>query len=169
VVGVALAVVVLGLTATSVGAFSRTQGSEASRGKTVFRSNLIGVPASLKVLIRGVPAGGFPWTVSEGSARVTGGGQLTVDVEGLLITGTDTKLDGTTGPVKSVFASLTCEGASPTSPVVVSTTVVPLSPEGDSEIHQHISLPSTCLAPIVLIRANLDGFPWIAATGFTSG
>jgi hypothetical protein len=86
-------------------------------------------------------------------------------VRGLLITGTGTNLDGTTGPVTSVVAALTCEGVTPT---IVSSTAVRLSPEGDAKVHQRITLPATCLAPIVLVRANIVGStdPWIAATGF---
>ena len=56
----------------------------------------------------------------------------------------------------------------PTTPTIVSSTAVPLSPEGDAKVHQRIALPATCLAPIVLVRANIPGStdPWIAATGF---
>ncbi len=68
----------------------------------------------------------------------------------------------------SVVAALTCEGPMPTTPTIVSTTAVPLSPEGDAKVHERIALPATCLAPIVLVRADIPGStdPWIAATGF---
>jgi hypothetical protein len=101
--------------------------------------------------------------LSRGSTRIKSSGQLRLDVRGLLITGTNSSLDGTTGPVTKVVAALTCEGTPPT---VVSAVSVALSPEGDATVNQHIDLPPSCLAPIVLLRANSDSGPWIAATGF---
>jgi len=88
---------------------------------------------------------------------------LKVEVEGLLITGTGSSLDGTTGPVRSIWASLTCEGAG-----VVSTSPVgaTLNDDGDAELETTISIPASCLGPIVLVRANTGMGPWIAASGF---
>ena len=119
-------------------------------------------------VIRGVPAGAAPWALRRGSTQVNAAGQFSLDVRGLLITGTGTNLDGTTGPVTSVVAALTCEGMTPTTPTIVSSTAVQLSPEGNAKVHQRIALPATCLTPIVLVRANIPGStdPWIAATGF---
>jgi hypothetical protein len=86
-----------------------------------------------------------------------------VKVSGLVITGTNTNLDGTTGPVTAVVASLTCDGSMPT---IESTAAVQLSAQGDARINQTVTLPATCEAPIVLVRANSDTGPWIAANGF---
>jgi hypothetical protein len=167
VVGVAM-MVVLGVAATSVGASTRSRSDEPARRGLIFRSTLIGRPvtASMAVTIRGVLPGGAPWTLTRGRTRLTRAGRLSVDVEGLVITATNTSLDGTTGPVTKVAASLTCEASTPS---VVSTATVPLSPEGDARIDERIALPKTCLAPIVLVRANSSSGPWIAATGFESG
>lgn len=104
--------------------------------------------------------------------------KLELHVAGLLL------LDGTIGPVLTVFASLVCQQSvltgAPTNEVVASTLDVPLSAAGDAEIDEVITLPSSCVAPIVLIRIRLVdvGFgpvdiedlgvppPWIAASGF---
>jgi hypothetical protein len=161
--GVAAVAIVVGLAATSVNAFAKDGGEHHAREGNLFTSTLIGRPADANVAIRGVAAGGVPWAVSEGKTRVTAGGRLTLDVEGLLIVGTNTSLDGTTGPVKSVVAALTCDGTTPT---IVSSTAVPLDTEGDAKVDQKITLPAECLAPIVLVRANGAGGPWIAASGF---
>jgi len=157
IVGAVVATVVFGVVATGVGASAARQG-------TVLRSTLIGRPeaASLTVPISGVQPGAVPWALDRGTTRVNSAGRLSLHVEGLLITGTGTNLDGTTGPVTNVVASLTCQGTAPT---VVSTAAVPLSPEGDARIDQRIVVPSPCLAPIVLVRANSSSGPWIAATG----
>ena len=137
-------------------------------GRDVFRSDVVGSRPG--VTLRTVPSGGVAWTVGDGSeVRLTEDGRLRADIKGLLITGTGSQSDGTTGPVTQVAASLTC--ADPASgdsgtPIIVSTSPSPLSAKGDARIDQKISLPPTCFGPIVLIRANSASGPWIAASGF---
>ena len=114
------------------------------------------------MLVRGVGGGGAPWVVAEGEAELDSDGDLEVKVEGLLITGTGGPADGTTGPITMVAASLTCEGTN----VVATTGLVPLSAAGDAEIEENVALPSSCVGPIILIRANSPTGPWIAASGF---
>ena len=160
----AVLTVVLGTTVTAVSASPKSQGSNQGRGVDLLRSALIGRPGDASTtVIRGVAPGGVAWALSRGTIRINGAGRLRLEVEGLVITGTNSVADGTTGPVKAVVASLTCEGTVPT---IVSTNPVPLSLEGDASIDQRIGLPATCLAPIVLVRANSTMGPWIAATGF---
>ncbi len=150
---------------------SRDNGNSDEHRK-LLSSTLIGVPAGMTGAtgaIGGVNAGGAPWVVAEGRVMLRSDGRLQAEVEGLLITGTGTAFDGTTGPVTGVRASLVCQGTN----VVASTGVVPLDKSGDAEIKQVISLPSSCIGPIVLIRVGattsnpgpLMG-PWIAASGF---
>jgi hypothetical protein len=162
---VAMATLALAAAATGVAASTASGSGAQSRHGNLFRSALIGRPeaADLNVAIRGVSPGGAPWTIDRGTARVAGNGRVRVSVDGLLITGTGTALDGTTGPVANVVASVTCDGTAPT---IVSTGAVPLSPNGDARIDQQVALPTTCLAPIVLVRANSSSGPWIAAAGF---
>jgi hypothetical protein len=107
-----------------------------------------------------------PWALVQGSTRLDANGRLSVKLRGLLITGAtgaNASLDGTTGPVKAVVASLTCDGSTPT---IESTAPVPLSAQGDATINQDVILPVICEAPIVLVRANSSNGPWIAASGF---
>lgn len=117
--------------------------------------------------IRGVNAGGAPWVVAEGAAKLKSDGKFQVEVEGLLLAAGPAK--GTVGPVTGVRASLTCDGAN----VVATTGVVPLSAEGDASIKESITLPASCVAPIVLVRVGSTASnpgplmgPWIAASGF---
>ncbi len=68
---------------------------------------------------------------------------------------------------------LRLEATFESSGVVATTAAVSLSSSGDAEIDDLITLPSTCVGPIVLIRVGgtttspppILG-PWIAATGF---
>jgi hypothetical protein len=153
-----------GITATTVSAATPSSSQPARHG-TLFRSNLVGRPTdpALTVTIRNVMPGGVPWALSRGNTRLDASGHLSVRVDGLVITGTGTNLDGTTGPVQAVFASVTCDGTTPT---ITSSKPVPLSPQGDATIKQDINLPAVCLAPIILVQANTGSRPWIAASGF---
>ncbi len=103
--------------------------------------------------IAGVPAGGRAWTISRGSkAKVDSDGEVKVVLHGLVFADTKTTL-----PVAQVKASMVCGG------VVTGTTgLAPISPDGDAEIRDTVSVPATCADPNVLIR--VAGGAWIAAT-----
>ena len=114
------------------------------------------------VTIAGVKSGGAPWVVNHGFAVVNDDGRLRADVRGLILPNL-----GTPGPVTAVAASVVCGDA-----VAATTDSVPLSVDGNAEIHAKLHVPSPCLGTIVLIRAAaFNGSPlpapgpWIAATG----
>jgi len=146
--------------------------SEGSKGGS-FRSSVIGSVPNLT--IGGVPSGSAAWVVREGKASLTPSGELELEVEGLLITGTGTAADGTTGPVTQIAASLVCGGGG--GMVVATTPAVNLSPQGNAELEFKITPPATCFGTIILVRvAGLNGtpltmplaatVPFIAVTGF---
>jgi hypothetical protein len=135
-----------------------------------FESSIVGsVPATT---IGGVMSGGAPWTVARGDASISGNGKLEVEVRGLLLTtGAPPNLVGTVGPVQMVAASLVCGGSGGV--VAASTDGVPLSTTGNAEIETNISVPATCMAPVVLVRVFVNTAapgsqlgPFIAVTGF---
>jgi hypothetical protein len=118
------------------------------------------------VTIAGVKSGGAPWVVNHGFAVLNDDGRLRTDVRGLILPNL-----GTPGPVTAVAASVVCGDA-----VAATSDSVPLSVDGNAEIHAKLQVPSPCLGTIVLIRATaFDGTPlpapgpWIAATGLTKG
>ena len=140
--------------------------SEGSKGGS-FRSGVIGSNPGLT--IGGVPSGGAAWVVREGKASLTPSGELELEVKGLLISGGP--LNGTTGPVTQIAASLVCGGSG--GMVVATTAAVNLSPEGDAELEAKITPPATCFGTIILVRvAGINGTllpapgPFIAVTGF---
>ena len=148
----------------SVVFFLQSNSGEAeATGSNLLESHVVGLPVGLKApsSLRGVTGAPFPWHTSHGEVKLSFGGRLELEVEGHLIS--EGGPTGTTGPVTQVFASLTCEGAG----VVDSTADVPLSPAGDAKIDETITLPDTCVGPIVLLRAGgaLPGL-WNAASGF---
>jgi hypothetical protein len=128
-----------------------------------FDQALVGLPAHQMITIDGVPAAGAPWTVDRGSeAKLKSHSRLDVRVRGLLITGTGSAADGTTGPVKQVVASLACANGD-----TATTAAAPLSAQGNARIRDQIKVPADCLAPVVLVRISgvAAADPWIAATG----
>jgi hypothetical protein len=110
--------------------------------------------------IHGVTRGGVPW-VGTGRATLKRHGRFEVRIRGLLVAGTNN-----TGPVTTVTASLYC--APDSSAAVFTTTAEPLSSHGDARIRQHVTVPSRCLAPVVLVHPNGGAGAYIMATGFTS-
>jgi hypothetical protein len=114
------------------------------------------------ITLAGVPSGGAPWVVKHAFATLTDDGRLRVDVRGLIIPAL-----GTAGPVTAVSASIVCSDA-----VAATSAAVPLSSEGNAEIHAKLQVPSPCFGTIILVRiAALNGTalaapgPWIAASG----
>lgn len=156
------ALVLAGVPAGSTSA--ETLFESGIRGKQVTQQEIAGISPDVAIMR---PGGG-------GEVRIKSNGQLKVELEGLT----------PVGAIVSVFASLVCQKtvltAPPTNEVVASTSDVPLSAGGDAEINEMITLPSVCVAPIVLIRIRLVDIgggpidietlgvppPWIAASGF---
>lgn len=139
-------------------------GAMADNGGGVL-STLIG--SSPGQSIGGVPSGGAPWAVSRAHVTLNAGGQLNLEVHGLILPST-----GNAGPVSQVSASLVCGGSGGT--VAASTEAVALSTSGDAHIHAKITLPASCVAPVILVRAavvngtTLAQPPFIAVSGFSS-
>ncbi len=159
---VSLAVMLVLVSGLSLVAASYSFASRDSNGFH-FESSLVG--STPGVTIGGVGSGGAPWVVMASNAGIDPNGMLHLSVVGLVISLPGSPVDGTTGPVKNVLASLVCGNS-----VVASTSPVPLGANGDARINQKVSLPSTCFGPVILVRISglVASDPWIAATGFAS-
>ena len=107
-----------------------------------------------------VTPGGVAWSLDKGSVKISRSGKLNLHLDGLVITST-----GTARPVTTVSASLFC-GADANAAPAVTTGPVPISAEGDARIHQHVTLPANCLAPIVLVHPNGGTTRYISVTGW---
>lgn len=170
--GIAAAVSV----AVAVALVAAVPPASSSSGKALFEFNtLVGVSGAFvgsSMPLRGIAGGGLPWVIGEGKAKVTTGGSLHVEVEGLIIdpNNATAQARGIAGknPLPFFFATVSCLDS--TGAVVnVSSTPVPASTSGNAEIEQRIELPGSCFAPIVLVRGSATGSavgPWFAASGF---
>lgn len=160
-----------------VGAFAPS----ARAGDRLFKfERLIGVSGAFlqppsnptPLPLRGVLGGGAPWVIAEGEARLDDDGELRVEVEGLVLDPNDPLVIslGLAGinPVPLFFATLSCLDAATGAVVNIDTAPVPASTAGDAEISETLTLPPTCVAPIVLVRGVASAFsnPWFAASGF---
>ena len=148
-------------------------GNNGNNG--AFESSVVGsVP---NTTVGGVASGGVPWVVGRGEASVSDGGRLHVEVSGLLIAsgaGVAANLVGTVGPVTMVGASIVCGGSGGS--VAASSDGTPLSAAGDAEIDMNVTLPSSCMAPVVLVQIFTPSAPvgsqlgrFIAVSGLTAG
>ena len=147
------------LAVAAIGGLALSAGASASVGSlhaTLAPSKQTDPP------FHGVAAGGLPWVLNHGRVGITPEGDFNVELDGLVIPAL-----GTPGPVKTVSASLYC-GADSNLVAAATTKSVPLSSRGDAEISDHVTLPDTCLAPIVLVHPNGNPRAYISVTGWRS-
>ena len=131
------------------------------RNRTVLSMSLVSsVPTDPTLL--GAAAGGVPWVLRSGEARLRNDGRLEVRIRGLVIP--VAPFTGTTGPVRTVSASLYCGGNS--TPVGTSDSFS-ISTDGNARISTTFMLTAKCQIPALLIHPNGANAVYIATSGFT--
>ncbi|MEO7746447.1 MAG: hypothetical protein ABIV05_09500 [Actinomycetota bacterium] len=124
-------------------------GDDAQEGghhSLLLKSSLAG--SQLGETVFGKNAGGAPWVLTEGQAKVTSDGRLQVEIDGLIIPALGRN------PVAMVTVTLLCNG------VIAGTTApAPLSMAGDAEIEAKVSVPARCLAPVVMVNPVNEKVP----------
>ncbi|HYW28142.1 MAG TPA: hypothetical protein VE953_28475 [Terriglobales bacterium] len=119
--------------------------------------------------IRGVTAAPFPWAIRSIHGDLDANGQLTVDVDHLVLANdpaVPANLRGT-NPVPFFAAIVSCETSVNGTVAVSNVTSANFRatmPGGNAFIHQRLSLPHPCAAPDVFITSP-NGGVWFAATG----
>jgi hypothetical protein len=143
--------------ATLTGSAASAHG--ASAGQLVLAGSLLpsepGFPS-----LHGLTPNSAPWLLGRSKLELRSSGALLVKIKGLIIPNL-----GTAGSVTSIDASLYC--ANETTPAVT-TASVPLSTKGDATIETTVSLPLTCLTPVVLFNPNGSTSTYVASTGLGS-
>lgn len=150
------------VTAIAVPGSEHGNGDHRDRGnRTVLETSLApSVPTDPTLL--GAAAGSVPWVLRSGQARLRNDGRLEVRIRGLVIP--VAPFTGTTGPVKTVSASLYCGGNS--TPVGTSDSF-PISTGGNARISTTFMLTAKCQTPSLLIHPNGANAVYIATSGFT--
>ena len=162
-----LAIFVLG---GSMVAQDQDQDQDAATIKTILTfGTMIGDPgtgtpaAKEKNVIRGYLGPASPWLISSVQGSLKSNGALTVTVRGLVLP------DGT-NPVPFFRAALSCQDpANSAKGELFFTKTFRADAQGNSDIAGTVSLPSHCIAPIILVASpavpgNPSGF-WFAVTG----
>ena len=156
VAGLSSAVAVTALGAPGAG----HQGRGGHGGAQLITASL--APSQLSdPMFHGVTRGNAPWVLTRGNVRLTRNGKLDLRVKGLVIPAL-----GTPGGVNTISASLYC-GADSNLAAADSTQQVPISRGGDARIHDtSFGVPSTCLAPVILVHPNGAATLYIAVDGW---
>ena len=137
-------------------------GNGNGNGNTLLRSTLApSVPGD--PTFHGVNPGGAPWVLQRGEVRLKRNGQFRLRLQGLVIP--NPPGDNTPGPVTTVNASLYC-GADSDTTAAATTDTVPISRQGDANINTTISVPATCLAPLILVHPNGIAGAYISLEGW---
>ena len=160
-VGALAAVVAAGTVVASDGNRNSGDGDHGDNGNArILDATLAGIPASLTgQTFMGAIGGGVAWRIASGEAKLSSGGRLNVEVEGLVLAA-GAKVG--TNPIPTGRALVSCSGA-----VVAMSDSVPFSPTGDAEVDAMVSLPASCLAPVVFFAGDTGAGPrWFAVTGF---
>ena len=124
------------------------------------KSKLVACPT--KTPIGEVPSCGKVWKLESGSAELRKDGSLQVQVKGLVLNDASTgQFNGTPDGVDAVAAAVVCGGK-----VAAQTAPVPLSKTGDATVKATVSVPSSCAAPVIVLRERYEGKigGWLAAT-----
>jgi hypothetical protein len=115
-----------------------------------------------------VNAAGAPWVATGGKARVNlGSGQLQFRISGLVLA--DTVFVGTPGNNPQVMGTLVCDtngSAGGGNSVLVSTPLVPLSPQGEADFNGDLGpLPAACVSEpdIAFLVRSVTGVYFAAA------
>jgi hypothetical protein len=140
-----------------------SKGGGDRHGRDVLRASLApSLPSDPS--FHGVTPGGAPWVLARGDVRLKFAGRFELKLRGLVIP--NPPGNGTPGPVHSVSASLYC-GADTETAAADTTESVPISTRGDARIRDRsFNVPTTCLAPVVLVHPNGDGTRYIAVSGW---
>jgi hypothetical protein len=127
------------------------------------------VKASLRACPTGTAIGdvgscGKIWKIGSGEALLHSNGKLSIQVKGLVLNDASTgEFNGTADGVTHVVGAVLCAGA-----VAAQTEWSPLSKDGTARINAKLSLPSSCIAPTLVVREVWDGKVggWLAAAGY---
>jgi hypothetical protein len=175
---ISIAVVVLLITGGLF--FSQVSLQAQARATQIFEfDTMVGVPkaytGSLSP-IRGINGGGLPWVIGSGRGELNSNGDLEVSVRGLVLDPNDPAViaAGLAGqnPIAQFKVIVSCQTVDANGVATVVNTTSAAFPAktglaskggGNAHVETHISLPKTCIAPILFVTS--PGGAWFAATG----
>jgi len=145
-------------TSAFAGSTTKAKARKASYPVTLLVNTALTPSVPTDPVIDGVTAGSAPWVLTRGDYTLYSNGVVQAEVRGLIIPAL-----GTPGPVTEVDFALYCGGSTTAAAVTTST---PLSTKGDASLVARVAVPTTCLAPQVLVEPNGVSTIYITASGF---
>ncbi len=163
---VTLAVTLLLSTFSFAGSISTASAKET---KILEFDTMVGVPSALtgtKGPIRGINGGGVPWMIGSASGELTAGGHLEIEVQGLVFAAGPNIGSNTVTSFRAIVSCLTSDGSAQNilTDAFPATTGPASSGGGNAEIETDVSLPQTCIAPMIFVTS--PGGSWFATIGF---
>jgi hypothetical protein len=115
--------------------------------------------------IRGINGGGLPWMIGSGSGELKSDGKLEIHVQGLVLAAGANAGSNPIGSFRAIVSCLTADGGVQNilTDAFPATTGPAAEGGGNSEIETQVTLPDTCIAPIIFVTS--PGGAWFAATG----
>jgi hypothetical protein len=152
--------------------FSGAAPAASARGLNVLEfSTMVGVPTALTgaksaPVLRGINGGGLPWMIGSGKGELSASGHLEVTVQGLVLAAGANAGSNPINSFRAVVSCVTRDGgvANVQTDPFPATTGPASSGGGDAHIEAAVSLPPSCIAPIIFVTS--PGGAWFAATGF---
>ena len=149
-----LAVLVGILAALVVGTGTAVAGPGGSH--KILDTRLVGL-ATPGTVVAGVTGAGHAWAIDHGNAKLFSDGRVDLTVEGLVLTPEGIN------PVANGRVVVSCNGGGGAGDIVQSGLVAFSTPDGDAHFNSTLTLPSTCLAPVIFFTSG--GGAWFAVSG----
>ena len=140
----------------------------AENSKLLQFDNMVGAPQALtgsQNPIRGINGGGLPWTIGSSHGFLKENGRLVVIVHGLVFAAGPNTGKNTIPFFRAIVSCLDSSGnvVNITTDQFPATVGAASEGGGDVEIETTLSLPQTCIAPLIFVTS--PGGAWFATIG----
>ena len=146
------------------------QFSPATAGepKILEFDTMVGLPSAFTGAqnpIRGINGGGLPWTLSSAKGELKGGGELEIDIQGLVFAAGPNVGTNTVPNFRAIVSCLKSDGTvdNVVSGLFPATLGAAANGGGDAKIETTLALPQPCIAPLVFVTS--PGQAWFAVNG----
>ncbi len=164
IIGTLVVVLVLGGVLLS-GQFSPV----AAKDPMIFEfQTMVGIPQALTGTqnpIRGINGGGLPWMLTSANGVLGSSGKLVINVKGLVLAAGANAGKNPVDHFGVIVSCLTSDGNvdNVSGGLFPATTGAATDGGGDAHIQTTVTLPQSCIAPIIFLTS--PGGAWFAATG----
>jgi len=140
----------------------------AKEPKILEFDTMVGVPPAFTGTqnpIRGINGGGLPWTLSSAKGELKGGGELEIDIQGLVFAAGPNVGTNTVPNFRAIVSCLKSDGTvdNVVSGLFPATLGAAANGGGDAKIETTLALPQPCIAPLVFVTS--PGQAWFAVNG----